>query len=192
MRWQACDAPFQIGMGVSMLGLVTDRVLYGGALAAGLLLASLLFFAPHLRVPRFLRGRLRARKERFPGQVPVTASVFLLGFGGSGTLLNANLSNWLTLPISLVAGVLLVVAAVALFTRIFGGEAEAMTGQTLVGSLAQVSLTIPENGVGAIAYIAEGKRHTLPARSSQGISLETHTRVLILDLRSGTALVDPL
>ncbi|MGV3614689.1 MAG: hypothetical protein ACO1SV_05060 [Fimbriimonas sp.] len=170
------------------------RYAFLGALFGGLTVALLLF----LMTGRGLRLRvkpprvLRARRERFPGQVPVTLSTFLLGFGAMGLLLSERLgwSPLASLGGAVLSGGILVAAIVAFFRRLFGGEATPMTGGTLVGTVCHVCLAIPSDGVGAVAYHAEGKRHTMAARTVDGHGLSSQTQVLISDLRAGVALVE--
>jgi|GEM_PF-6044376 len=174
------------------------RIVFLGALLGGFSVALLLFLATgrglrlRIRLPRLKLLRLRVQGERFPGQVPVTLASFLLGFGAAGLLLSETLR--LAAPVSLLAAIgsggILVVAVVATFRRLFGGEATPMAGGTLVGTVCHVCLAIPSDGVGAVAYHAEGKRHTMPARASQGHALPSQCRVLISDLRAGVALVE--
>lgn len=172
------------------------RYAFLSALLGGFSVSLLLFlltgrgFRLRVRLPR-LRF-LKPRHERFPGQVPVTVSAFLLGFGAMGLLLSETLGYGpiASLGGAALSGVGLVAAVVSLFRRLFGGEATPMTGGTLVGTQCHVCLAIPNDGVGAVAYHAEGKRHTMPARTVDGHAVPPRTEVLIADLRSGVAVVE--
>ena len=90
----------------------------------------------------------------------------------------------------IVAGGILRTLAIAGLRRLTGGEATAMQGGSLVGTVGRVCLAIPADGVGAVAYHAEGKRHTVAARSAANLSLAVDVRVLVTDLRRGVALVE--
>lgn len=169
------------------------RILFTSALFLGLALAALLFLAGgHLlrvrfRLPRVLRVR---KRESIPGGTAISVSAFLLGFGGAGFLSSDRL--FLALPIAAVTGGVLSALTIALFRRLVGGEGVAMAGGTIVGTPCRVSLAIPANGVGAVAYHAEGKRHTVPARAADDAALSPDTKVLITDLRKGVALVEEI
>lgn len=170
------------------------RYAFISALLGGFSVSLLLFlltgrgFRLRVRLPRLLR----ARRERFPGQVPVTVSAFLLGFGAAGLVLSETLGFGAFVSIlgATLSGGILVAAVVALLRRLFGGEATPMAGGTLVGTACHVCLAIPDDGVGAVAYHAEGKRHTMPARTADGHAVAPRTEVLISDLRAGVAVVE--
>ena len=191
--------PSERKRGVDVIDEIVLRYAFLGALFGGFAVAFLLFFLtgrglrPRVRIPRLRLFKLpKMKRERFPGQVPVTVSAFLLGFGAAGLLLSERLgmNSVVSLAGATGSGGVLVVAVVALFRRLFGGEATPMAGGTLVGTMCHVCLAIPVDGVGAVAYHAEGKRHTMPARSVNGHGLPTQTKVLISDQRSGVALVE--
>ena len=66
-------------------------------------------------------------------------------------------------------------------------------GSTLiVGSVAHVALTIPENGVGLIALVVGSRRTTLPARHHDGHAVPRGTEVAIVEMRGRVAVVTPL
>lgn len=155
------------------------RILFTSALLLGLALATLLFFAGgHLLRVRIRLPRLwRKRRESIPGGTAISASAFLMGFGGAGLILSDR--PFLALPV-----------VIGLLGRLTGGEGVAMKGGTIVGTPCRVSLAIPADGVGAVVYHAEGKRHTIAARSAGNHALPSATRVLITDLQKGVALVE--
>ncbi|RYG35413.1 hypothetical protein EON81_12775 [bacterium] len=176
------------------------RILFSGALLLGLALAALLFLfggrAPrlHVRLP-WLRLCLRAgrvRQSEIPGGVPISVATFLMGFGASGLIFSDSLraSPVVSILGAVALGGVLRLAVVLSLRRLVGGEAVAMEGGTIVGTVCRVSLAIPADGVGAVAYHAEGKRHTMAARSADAHPLSADSRVLVTDLRKGVALVE--
>lgn len=58
----------------------------------------------------------------------------------------------------------------------------------LVGSTAEVTVPIPEGGVGEIAYVAMGERHTATARSNDGRAI-ARGAVVEINALAGTAMI---
>jgi len=61
-----------------------------------------------------------------------------------------------------------------------------------IGSVAHVTIAIPQRGVGAIALVVGSRRTTLPARSDHGQALALGTEVVVLELHRRVAVVTPL
>ena len=101
---------------------------------------------------------------------PLVLACFITAFGAFGILFNdikATSSVWLSAPLS--AGGAFCIALVALWILNFlftksQGSSESKVG-SLVGQTAILLSSIPENGVGEIAYVQGGTRYTAPARS---------------------------
>jgi hypothetical protein len=66
------------------------------------------------------------------------------------------------------------------------------TSSVLLGSIARVTISVPRNGMGLIALVVGSRRTTLPARSSDGLSLERGTEVVIVEVARRVAVVSPL
>jgi hypothetical protein len=60
-----------------------------------------------------------------------------------------------------------------------------------VGQIGTVTGTIFENGIGEIIFERHGTRHSIPARSKEGVGIERSTEVVILDIQKGVAIVQP-
>jgi len=57
---------------------------------------------------------------------------------------------------------------------------------------ATVTVAIPKRGMGRILFVAQGKRVSRPARTSDGTPLAAGRSVLIVSLRRHVAVVEPL
>ena len=62
----------------------------------------------------------------------------------------------------------------------------------LQGTVARVSVSIPENGVGEIVFSLAGVRRSEAARSLDGRRVESGEEVLITHLDRGTAMIQPV
>lgn len=60
-----------------------------------------------------------------------------------------------------------------------------------VGQIGSVTSTIFENGIGEMVFERHGSRHSIPARSKDGVGIERSTEVVILDIQKGVAIVQP-
>lgn len=60
-----------------------------------------------------------------------------------------------------------------------------------VGQIGKVTGTIFEEGVGEIVFERYGSRHSIPARTKDGVGIERETEVVILDIQKGVAVVQP-
>lgn len=104
---------------------------------------------------------------------PTTICSFITAFGGFGLIfsrVNATHSIWVSLPLSILGGVMVAGAVLWLFGTIFHNtqsSSESRVG-TLVGRTATVITPIPLSGVGEIAYVQAGTRYTAPAREQNG------------------------
>jgi hypothetical protein len=74
----------------------------------------------------------------------------------------------------------------------FGGGAKEESGSALIGAVARVSLEIPSDGSGKIAFEKGGRRGTMPARSYDGRALPMGTQAFVVGVECGTALVEEL
>jgi len=131
--------------------------------------------------------------QTLPGAIPVGIGSFLIGFGLSGLALR-------TFPVADFGRALMAGAFGTLFATLFllfvaqyfGGGAKEESGSALIGAVARVSLEIPSDGSGKIAFEKGGRRGTMPARSYDGRALPMGTRAFVVGVECGTALVEEL
>lgn len=153
---------------------------------------------PRVRLPfRLPRLKLGRRSGRTAAQLPWTSpflvSLFLTAFGASGLLLRVSLgvtavaSFWGALGIGSLTSTTLALGA-ARWLR----EQDPETGAVLLGIVASVSLAIPAGGVGSIAYHANGRRATMPARCRSGAGLAPGSRVVVLAIEERVASVSEI
>lgn len=174
------------------LGAFTLEHLFAGSLLGGLVISAILFLSISrlpLRIRR-LRGRAARRDEN--QFLPATVGITISCFGLVGLILRVlvDVGPTMALAASIALSLLAFSWMVAATRRMLDRSAQPMEGSALVGSVAHVCLAIPEGGVGAIAYVSEGKRHTMPARSDRAVDLGA--RVLVTDVHRRFAIVDEL
>ena len=129
--------------------------------------------------------------QTVPGAIPVGIGSFLIGFGLSGLAIR-------TFPVADFGRALMAGAFGTLFATLFllfvaqyfGGGAKEESGGALIGAVARVSLEIPSDGSGKIAFEKSGRRGTMPARSYDGRALPMGTQAFVVGVESGTALVE--
>jgi len=104
---------------------------------------------------------------------PTTICSFVTAFGGLGLIfsrINATSNVWISLPLSILGGLIIAAGVMWLFALMFHhtqGSSESRVG-SLVGRTATVITPIPPSGVGEIAYVQAGTRYTAPAREQNG------------------------
>lgn len=180
--------------------LSTDIIenVFAGSLIGGLALSLILFLSVarlpfRLRRLRFLRRKSRSRdSEHLPSFLPATLGISITSFGLFGLICRVllRLDAVLSIAIAIALSVLLFSWLVAATRKLLANTGKPMEGSSLVGSIAHVCLAIPQDGVGAIAYQSEGKRHTMPARSPK--PLDPGIRVVVTDLHRRVAVVEEL
>ena len=150
--------------------------LYAFSLIAGFLFSLFLFLSGG-RI-RLFHIRIRALRHRKHSPAsPMLSGMFLTMFGFAGLLTH---SLWIALLIGGLAALL-----AGLGTRDTAAQIE---GNMLYGRTGHVSLTIPETGIGRIAFVADGKRIALPARAAHAI--EKGKRIYIRSMEGKIAIVD--
>jgi hypothetical protein len=122
-----------------------------------------------------------------------TIATFITGFGGGGVVAH----YWLRWPllgslgVALGAGFAVAAAAFAILDFIFKetqAGSEFSVGET-VGRDAEVITTIPDGGVGEVAYIMRGQREQSAARSTDGTAIAKGCPVVIDRVSGPTAYV---
>jgi membrane protein implicated in regulation of membrane protease activity len=131
-----------------------------------------------------------------PDTIPVMLGLFATMFGGVGLFCRSNLqlgalaSLWFATGGAAAATVIVVFGLWHYFLA--GAEASEVRGGSPLGKIGHVAIAIPEEGVGAIAYMAEGKRVSIPARARNGHPLDQRAAVMIVDMLGHTAVVEEL
>jgi membrane protein implicated in regulation of membrane protease activity len=127
---------------------------------------------------------------------PMTMATFSTVFGGTGLILTKmfKYSLFVTLPAAVAVGVAISAAVFTLFYRLFAAvqaSSEVELAAT-VGLPAEVTVAIPGDGVGEVAYVTLGGRYTGIARSDSEQSIARHRPVKIVRVVGNTLYVAPL
>ncbi len=118
---------------------------------------------------------------------------FISSFGAFGliaaTLLGAG--DVLSFVVALAGGIVIGIAAQIFFLYILSPTVSSEVRQTrLIGQVAEITTPIPPNGVGQIAFVAQGSRVTYSARATDETrALERGTPVRIERIVGGMAYV---
>jgi membrane protein implicated in regulation of membrane protease activity len=130
-----------------------------------------------------------------PSITPFTISSFITGFGAAGII--ANLAFHVSAIVSLLWAALGGFVFGGLTQLFFGvfllrsqGSSEVRVGG-LAGTVAEVTIPIPPESNGQIAFVYQGRRVTYSARSSRNQEIRRGTQVQILRVVGGTAVVRP-
>lgn len=147
---------------------------------------------------RFRFGRF-GRKTIFGGKdfappwlMPIVIGTYLIGFGLNGLILRVlfHLPSKESFIAAQVSSIAISTVVLVIAKKFLSDSAAELKGAALYGMVAHVSLAIPDSGIGAIAYVQDGKRVTMPARSRTGISITKGSQVVIVDLQTRVALVE--
>jgi hypothetical protein len=111
----------------------------------------------------------------FPLLSPVTISTFIASFGGMGVI-GIKVFEWpavIHVPVAAITGVSVAGMVFYVFYKIFGRHtvSSAPTQNELLGLAAEVTISIPKEGAGQIAYVKAGTRYTGSARTADGSEL---------------------
>jgi hypothetical protein len=128
---------------------------------------------------------------------PTTICSFLTAFGGFGMIfssIEATRSVWVSLPLSLLAGVAVAFAVFWIFGFLFHKLQSTSEGHIgmMVGQDATVISPIPQQGVGEIAYVQGGSRYTAPARTESGCAVGSGQTVKISRITGTQFYVTPV
>ena len=176
---------FFLGFGFAVLSGLLSGVFSGGAEAhvdAG---------GAHVDVSQAHGGE---GPVHFPILSPVTLSMFVATFGGAGIVYK----KFLLLPMAAhipLAGITAVVVALLvawIFYKLFSITQSSSEGvaEEVVGMTAEVTVPIPHQGLGEIAYTLRDRRLTNPAKSLDGKELPAQTAVKIVKLVGNTYFVE--
>ena len=122
-----------------------------------------------------------------------TVATFITGFGGGGVIAHYWLRWSLlgSLGIALGSGIVVAAAAYGILDFIFKetqAGSEFAVGET-VGREAEVIVSIPEGGVGEVAYIMRGQREQSSARAVDAAAIPRGSAVVIERVSGPTAYV---
>jgi len=117
---------------------------------------------------------------------PKVLALVLTVMGGIGMVLTPRLGSYLTFPISLAgglfAGFLLYRLVIVPLMRL--QHTSTHDKQSLIGSLANVTLAIPQGGFGKIKYTVNGSIVTSPAKTEDGSGVAKDTAVVITSIKN--------
>ena len=127
---------------------------------------------------------------------PTLIAAFLSGFGGTGLIVH-NLYRpgpGVSLLVAILGGLAVSGGAYVILGFLYqktqaGSE---FRDEQVVGKSAEVTLAIPGDGVGEIAFSVKGSRNIAPARSEEGQLIPRHTTVKITRSVAGTFYVKKL
>lgn len=123
---------------------------------------------------------------------PISIAAFVTSFGGIGII--ATQGFGLDSPLSLVYATVgsIIVALVSHFVFFYAFIApqasSALKSSDIVGQTAEITVPIPGNSVGEIAYVAMGERHTATARSADNKEIPRGALVTVESI-AGTVLI---
>ena len=123
---------------------------------------------------------------------PVSLALFVTTFGGIGLLLKKFGSPLIVqIPVAAASGIVMGGLISYVFYKIMqvtDGSSQPRPGEE-IGVEAEVTVPIPNDGLGEIAYVLRGTRFTNPARTVDGKELPARVVVKIVKQVGNTYLV---
>jgi len=123
---------------------------------------------------------------------PVSIALFITTFGGIGLLLKKlGFPSLVQLPAGMISGLIVGGAVSYGFFRIMlatQASSHARAGEE-IGIEAEITVPIPNDGLGEIAYVVRGTRFTNPARTLDGKELPARVMVKIVKQAGNTYIV---
>lgn len=130
----------------------------------------------------------------FPILSPVTLAMFVATFGGSGIVYKKFLLLPMAahIPLAAITAVLVALLVAWIFYKLFSMTQSSSEGvaEEAVGMQAEVTVPIPHQGLGEIAYTLRDRRLTNPAKTLDGKELPAQTPVRIVKLVGNTYFVE--
>jgi membrane protein implicated in regulation of membrane protease activity len=127
---------------------------------------------------------------------PVTIATFVLTFGGVGILLKrfVDARLWVHLPLAMVAAFAVAGLLSYFFYKILSTTQSTSHSrpEEAIGVVAEVTVPIPNNGLGEVAYTVRGTRLTNSARTEDGKELPARLAVRIVKQAGTTFIVEKL
>ncbi len=126
---------------------------------------------------------------------PLVIAFFLTCFGGTGLIFSRlpGLLSVFSLPIAVASGFVLAWLLITVFNKFIGSmqsSSEVHLG-SLIGADAEVTVAVPSNGIGEIAYVAMGSRCVAPARSDEAQDIPRFASVRVTRLVGNIFYVRP-
>jgi membrane protein implicated in regulation of membrane protease activity len=175
---------FFLGFGFAVLSGLLSGVFSGGAEAhvdAG---------GAHVDVSQAHGGE---GPVHFPILSPVTLSMFVATFGGAGIVYKKflHLPAAGHIPLAGITAVLVALLVAWIFYKLFSITQSSSEGsaEEVIGMTAEITVPIPNDGLGEIAYTLRDRRVTNPARTVDGKELPAHLQVKIVKLVGNTYVV---
>jgi membrane-bound ClpP family serine protease len=127
---------------------------------------------------------------------PTTIGSFVTVFGGTGYVLSVN-THWHSILIAAIAIILALILATLMFVFVMlplyrSEKSAAKSDKEMVGKTAEVVTSIMEGAKGEIIYEQGGMRLSAPAQAVNGQILKQGEMVLIMDVVSGTFVVEKI
>ena len=125
---------------------------------------------------------------------PMSIASFVTAFGGFGFVSSQLFGVSTGVSLLYAAGGGLAVGGMAqlIFIYIFSRQTSSLrTQQDVIGVSAEVTIPIPEGGVGQIALVARGSRTTYSARTKPGQAFAQGEIVQVVELVGSIAFVEP-
>ncbi len=127
---------------------------------------------------------------------PTTIAAFVTVFGGTGYYLSEKTG----LSGALISGIAIVIAIIVSGLMFFfvvvpllnAEKTAAYSAHEMIGRTAEVITIIQDNSKGEIIYEQGGSRLSAPAKSANGLSIKQGEAVTIMDVLSGTFIVQKL
>lgn len=129
------------------------------------------------------------------GFMTLSAIVAFLTWFGAGGYMLLKLGVWplLAVPVAVVAGLVGASVIAAVLTKIKAGDRPMDPADyELSGTVARVSVSIPENGVGEIVFSLAGTRRAEAARMADGSPVAGGSEVVVTGYARGIATVAPV
>ncbi len=139
-------------------------------------------------VPSFDHGEVG-----LPSISPMSIAGFITAFGAFGII---SRQLWGATPVTsliyaVVGGVVVGVAAQLLFIFVFSPQTSSLRSRSdIVGLTAEVTIPIPDSGVGQIAVVSRGTRATYSARAKAGQTFKQGELVRIVELVGSVVFVE--
>lgn len=166
---------FFLGLGFAVLSGLLSGVFTGHAEA---------HFGPgHVDGGGALDGTHSAGDVQYSPLSPVTIAMFIATFGGVGILLKKMGTPAIVhIPAAALAALVVGGLVSILFYKIMVATQASSHARSneAVGTDAEVTIPIPNQGLGEVAYTLRGSRYTNPARTEDGKELPAHAVVKIV------------
>jgi len=117
---------------------------------------------------------------------PKILALIITVMGGVGLILSPRMGTYLAFPISLASGLFLgfLVYKFVFLPLLRLSHTSTHDKQSLIGSIAKVSLAIPQGGFGKIMYTVNGSIVTSPAKTEDGGGIAKDTDVVITSIKN--------